>query len=151
MPTCPTPGLGTSLGKGSSCRPSSASRRSSGVSPLPVLCENVISRLRSRVAREPALGVVPLWRGASFGAGLERIGCRVVIEHAISPPAAVSEPLAVLHHEVHVQQGAWYCCFREKLIRFRFPMNLGHLGSVRDRLAVAGNTFLIGIDHHRIT
>src|SRR6516165_6132848 len=74
-------------------------------SPFPVLCENVVSRLRPRVACEPALGVVPLRRRSSRGAGLERIGGGVVIEHGISPPAAVREPLAVLYHEVHVQQG----------------------------------------------
>ena len=34
-------------------------------SPVPVISENVISRLHSRVAREPALGVVPLRRRAS--------------------------------------------------------------------------------------
>ena len=33
-------------------------------SPVPVISENVISRLRSRVAREPALGVVSLRRRA---------------------------------------------------------------------------------------
>jgi hypothetical protein len=34
-------------------------------SPLSVLRKYVISRLRSRVAREPALGVVPLRRRAA--------------------------------------------------------------------------------------
>src|SRR6478736_2752779 len=75
-------------------------------SPLPVIRENVISRLRSRMAREPALGVVPLRRRASCGAGLERIGRGVVVEHGPSPSAAVREPLAVLLHEIYVQQAA---------------------------------------------
>src|SRR5205823_14996350 len=39
-------------------------------SPLPVVRENVISCLHDRVAREPALGVVPLRRLVSQGAGL---------------------------------------------------------------------------------
>src|SRR5438034_1723909 len=39
-------------------------------SPLPVVRENVISGLHDRVAREPALGVVPLRRLVSQGAGL---------------------------------------------------------------------------------
>src|SRR5262245_36209366 len=69
-------------------------------SPLPVLCKHVVSRLRSRVTREPALGVVPLWRRALHSAGLECIGGVVVIKHAISPSTAVCKPLAVLHHEV---------------------------------------------------
>src|SRR5262252_6261090 len=92
-------------------------------SPLPVLCENVVSRLRPRVACEPALGVVPLRRSPSCGAGLERIGGGVVIEHGISPPAAVREPLAVLYHEVHVQQGARTRGIREELVLFRSPVD----------------------------
>src|SRR5229473_1539337 len=78
-------------------------------SSMPVIRENVISCLHHRVAREPALGVVPLWRLASQGAGRERIGCSVIVEHGPSPPAAVREPLAVLHHEVHVMLGTWHC------------------------------------------
>src|ERR1700676_2786716 len=55
-------------------------------SPMPVIRENVISCLHPRVAREPALGVVPLRRLASQGAGRERIGCSVIVEHGISHP-----------------------------------------------------------------
>ena len=69
-------------------------------SPVPVIRENVISCLRHRVAREPALGVVPLRRLVSQGAGSERIRCSVIEEDGPSPPAAVREPLAVLYHEV---------------------------------------------------
>src|ERR1700674_1077278 len=76
-------------------------------SPVPVIRENVISCLRHRVAREPALGVVPLRRLVSQGAGRDRIGCRDIEEHGASPPAAVHEPLAVLDHEVDVMLGAW--------------------------------------------
>ena len=39
-------------------------------------------------------------------AGPERIGRGVILERAISPSAAVREPLAVLHHEINVMQGA---------------------------------------------
>src|SRR5271155_874460 len=74
-------------------------------SPMPVIGENVISRLHYRVAREPALGVVPLRRFARQGAGRERIGRSVIVEPGVSPPAAVGEPLAALHHEVHVMLG----------------------------------------------
>jgi len=53
---------------------------------MPVIRENVISRLHHRVAREPALGVVPLRRLASQGAGRERIGRSVIVEHGVSHP-----------------------------------------------------------------
>src|SRR5258707_11063538 len=71
-------------------------------SPFSVLRENVIFCLHDRVAREPALGVVRLRRLVGLGAGRERTGRGVIIEHGPSPSAAVREPLAVLHHEVHV-------------------------------------------------
>ena len=45
------------------------------------------------MAREPALRVVPLRRRASCRAGRERVGRGVVIEHGVSPSAAVREPL----------------------------------------------------------
>jgi len=77
-------------------------------SPVPVIRKHVISCLHDRVAREAALGVVPLRRLVSQGAGPERIGCSVILEHGPSPSAAVSKPLAVLHHEVDVMLGAWH-------------------------------------------
>ena len=70
-----------------------------------IVRKNVVSRLDGSVARESALGVVPLRRLARRGAGLECVGCRVVFEHGVSPPAAIPEPLAVLHHEVDVMLG----------------------------------------------
>src|SRR5882724_3158456 len=66
-------------------------------SPLPVVSENIISRLHDRVAREPALGVVALRRLVSQGGGRERIGRGVILERGPSPSAAVREPLAILH------------------------------------------------------
>ena len=86
-------------------------------SPLLVVRKNVISRLRFRVTREPALGVVPLRRGASHRAGLECIGRGIVIEYGISPSAAVPEPLAILHHEVYVQQLTVHRRLREERVR----------------------------------
>ena len=118
---------------------------------MPVIRENVISRLHHRVAREPALGVVPLRRLASQGAGRERIGCSVIVEHGVSPPAAVREPLAVLHHEVHIMLGTWHRRRRERLHLFRVSMDLRQLGAVGERLAVAGNAGQVGLDHHRIS
>jgi hypothetical protein len=71
-------------------------------SPLPAVCENVVFRLHSGVAREPALGIVSL-RGLVFqGGGRERICGRVVLEGTVTPSAAVREPLTVLYHEIDV-------------------------------------------------
>src|SRR5262245_6147045 len=56
--------------------------------PLLIRREHVVLRLHSRVARDSALGALPV-------AG-EGVGCRVVVEHAVSPPAAARESLAVL-------------------------------------------------------
>src|SRR5580698_3963969 len=54
-------------------------------SPMLVIREDVISVLHDGVARGPALGIVRLRRLASHGAGLEGIGCSVVVEHGVSP------------------------------------------------------------------
>src|SRR5208283_3933208 len=77
-------------------------------SPVPVVRENVISRLHDRVAREAALGVVSLRRLAGQSAWRERIGCTVIVEDGVTPPTTVREPLAVLHHEVDVMLGTWH-------------------------------------------
>src|SRR5262249_5858700 len=128
----------------------SAKRKKLAQLPLPVLRKDEVSRLRSRVAREPALGVVSLWRRAGGGAWREGIRRRVSLEPGVSPSAAIREPLAVLLHEVHVQQIARSCRVRKKRVLLRLPVDLGHLGSVWNRLAVAGNTGVVGIDHRRI-
>src|SRR5437660_168633 len=77
-------------------RATSADRQSL-YSPFPVLRENVILCLHDRVTRKPTLGVVRLRRLVGLGAGRERTGRGVIIEHGPSPSAAVREPLAVLH------------------------------------------------------
>jgi hypothetical protein len=61
-------------------------------SALPVIRENVISCLRCRVAREPALAVVRLRRLVSHGAEREHIGRGVILEHG-PPPSALSANL----------------------------------------------------------
>src|SRR6266481_6875603 len=120
-------------------------------SPLSVLRENVVAVLHHRVAREPALRVVFLRRIVRDSGGLKRIGRRVIAERAPSPSAAVREPLAVLHHEINVMLGTWHRWLTGvRLLFFRVPMNFRHLGAVRERLAVAGHAFLIGVDHWRI-
>src|SRR5262249_16914748 len=120
-------------------------------SPLSVIRENVISFLHYSVAREPALGVVRLRRLISLGARPESIGRGAINEHGPSPPAAISEPLAVLHHEIHIMLGARHRRIREVLVLFRVPMDLRHFRTVGERLAVAGNTSLVGVDHHGIS
>src|SRR5258706_11134502 len=75
-------------------------------STLPVIAENVISILHYGVAREATLGVVPLRRFTRQRARRERIRLGVIVEHRISPSAAVPEPLAVFHHEVDLMYRA---------------------------------------------
>ena len=58
---------------------------------MPVLGENVVSGHHPGVARESALGVVPLRRLASHGAGREGVGRGVIVEHGVAPSAAVGE------------------------------------------------------------
>src|SRR6266481_1611246 len=120
-------------------------------SPLSVLRENVVKVLHHRVAREPALRVVFLRRIVRYSGGLKRIGRRVIVERTPSPSAAVREHLAVLHHEINVMLGTWHRWLTGvRLLFFRVPMNLRHLGAVREKLAIAGHAFLIGVDHYRI-
>src|SRR5260370_5319464 len=96
-------------------------------SPLGVLRENVVLLLHYRVAREPALGVVPLRRLVRRCAEPERIGRGVILKLAISPSAAVREPLVILHHEVNVMQSAGHQRLTGgRLVLFRVPMDLRH-------------------------
>src|SRR5437870_4799420 len=115
----------------------------------PVIREDVVSRLHDRVARESTLGVVPLWWRVGRGSGREPPG-RLILEHGPPPPAAVREPLAVLHQEVDVMQRARHRRCGECLQLFRVPMDLGHSGAVGERLAVARNAGPVGGDHHGI-
>src|SRR5213594_3402490 len=121
--------------------------RAASRSATPVMREDVVSRLHDRVARESTLGVVPLrWR-VGRGSGREPPGRGLILEHGPSPPAAVGEPLAVLHHEVDVMQRARHRRGGERLHLFRVPMDLRHLGAVGERLAVPGNAGPVGLDH----
>src|SRR5256885_7456312 len=69
-------------------------------SALPVVREDVISGLHDRVAREPALGVVPLRRLVSRRGGRKRIRRGVILERAPSPTAAVPETPSIPYHEI---------------------------------------------------
>src|SRR5262249_36941299 len=103
------------------------------------------------MAREPAFGVVTLRRLVSQGCGRERAGRGVIVERTPSPSTAVREPLAVLHHEINVMLGTWHRWLsRVRLLFFRVPMDLRHLGAIWERLAIAGHPLLIGIDHYGV-
>src|SRR5437870_3642153 len=115
----------------------------------PVIREDVVSRLHDRVARESTLGVVPLWWRVGRGSGREPPG-RLILEHGPPPPAAIREPLVVLHHKVDVMQRARHCRCGERLQLFRVPVDLRNSGAVGERLAVARNAGPVGGDHHGI-
>src|SRR5207247_320567 len=119
-------------------------------SATPVIREDVVSRLHDRVAPQSTLGVVRLrWR-VGRGSRREPPGRGIIFERGPSPPAAVREPLAVLHHEVDVMQRARHRRCGECLQLFGVPMDLRHSGAVGERLAVAGNAGPVGGDHHGI-
>src|SRR5262249_39346048 len=66
-----------------------------------------------------------------------------------SSSPAIREPLVVLHHEINVMLGTWHRWLsRVCLLFFWVPMDLRHLGTIWERLAVTGHAFLIGIDHY---
>src|SRR5262245_59363820 len=87
---------------------------------------------------------------AALGArleGFEAVRRGVVVELCVSPIAAVREPLAVPHHEIEVMQAVRYERRSGSLgALLRVPMNLRHLGTVGEWLAVAGNASLVGGD-----
>src|SRR6476661_5994214 len=96
-------------------------------SPVPVLRKNVIAVLHQRVAREPALRVVSLRRIGRLSGGTKRVGCRVILECAPPPSAAVREPLAVLDHEICVMLGTWHGWLTGiRILSFRDPMDFRH-------------------------
>src|SRR5213596_1225898 len=124
--------------------------RAASRSATPVIREDVVSRLHDRVARESTLGVVPLrWR-VGRGSGGEPPGRGLILEHGPSPPAAVREPLAVLHHKVDVMQCARHRRCGERLQLFRVPVDLRHSGAVGERFAVARHAGPVGVHHHGI-
>src|SRR6266550_5469327 len=119
-------------------------------SATPVIREDVVSRLHDRVARESTLRIVPLRRRVGRGSGREPPGRGIILERGPSPPTAIREPLAVLHHKVDVMQRARHRRCGEGLQLFRVPVDLRHSGAVGERLAVARNAGPVGVDHHGI-
>src|SRR4029077_93909 len=101
-----------------------------------------------RVAGEAAFGVVLLRRRAIFIAGPKSLGRGVIIELGVSPSAAVRELLAVLHHEVDVMQRARHDRLTGLvLILLRGPMDLRESRAIGERLAIARDARLVGLDH----
>src|SRR5829696_4568039 len=119
-------------------------------SSLCVVGKDVVPVLYNRVAGESALGVVALRRVGCCGGGREFSGYGVILECAPSPSATIRETLAVLHHEIHVVLPARNSGGGEGRHLGGEPVDLRHLGAIRERLAVAGSTRLVGLDHHRI-
>src|SRR3977135_2586140 len=114
-----------------------------GALPLRVRCKHVVFFRHDRMAREPAIGAASI--------GLERIGRGVIVKLGVSPVAAFWKSLAIPDHEIDVMQGVWYRRRSGGLgTLFCFPMDLRHLRAVRERLAVAGNAGLVGVDHHGV-
>src|SRR5262249_44142548 len=113
------------------CRRSAEIERSA----LRILRKDVVVRLRDRVARSAALGIVPLRRHVSGGGGRELVRRGVVLERAVTPTVAVGEALAVLHHEVDVVQLVEHeRLTRRALVLLRLPMDLRHLRAIGERL-----------------
>src|ERR1700761_6040940 len=102
-------------------------RRSSGpsrCSPLAVLGEDVIVVLHDGVAGKAALCVMFLRRFVGFVGRPECCGRGIVLERAVSPSAAVGEPLAVLHHEIDIVLGVRHRRLAGvSLLLFRAPVN----------------------------
>ena len=112
-------------------------------SPRPVGCENVVPLPRGRMARESALGIVPLRWLVGQCAGSEGTGCSVILEHAPSPPTTVREPLAIFQHEINVMLGALHGWLTgSRIIRFRVPMNLHHSDAIGKGLPLPGKSAL---------
>src|SRR5262245_60058974 len=95
------------------------------------------------MTRYPALGVVRLRRRIFFGRRAKGVGRGVVVECGLTPAAAVRvrESLGVLDDEVDVRLGTRH--FRRRIGSIRalcgLIMDLGDLGAVGERLAVAGD------------
>src|SRR6202012_2275895 len=117
----------------------------------PIRRENVVFCLHCRVAREPALGVVPLRRLVGQVAEPELTGRWINLEDSIAPSTTIRKPLTILQHEINVMLSArhrrrtWFTG-----IHLRVPMDLRHLGAIRKWLAVTGNPRLIRVDHYRV-
>src|SRR5579871_1651228 len=117
------------------------------ISPLPfaVGCEDVILGGHSGMARETAV------HDASR-IGLERVRCRLIVKRRVGPSLRIRVFLGVLLDEENVLQDVGYS-HRERSFRifFRFPFDLCNLGTIGERLAVAGDTGTVGIDHRWIS
>jgi hypothetical protein len=128
---------------------------SSGGPSLRVCGENVIRRRCKRVAGSATLRVVPLRRLVCQGCRPEPAGHRVVHEHGVSPSVRVRKSLGVLLDELDLSQFAGHSVRRARGKRgigqlIRFPNDLGNLGAIGERLAMARGAFFVGLDHDGI-
>src|ERR1700722_17042422 len=107
------------------------------------------------MASGPTLGVVPLRRLVSQSGRPERIGCGIAVEHAISPPVRVRESLTILLDELDPKQftghRVWSACGKRRIdYLLRSPLNLRDLGAFWEGFPIAGNAFLISVNHYGI-
>src|ERR1700691_5428171 len=107
------------------------------------------------MACSPALGVVPLRRLVSQSGRPARIGCGIAVEHGISPSVRVRESLTILLDELDPKQitrhRVW-SAYRKRGIGYllRSPLNLRYLGALWEGFPIAGNAFLVSVNHYGI-
>src|SRR5687767_3450140 len=99
------------------------------------------------MACEATFGIIPLRWHVFQRARRERIGRSVILEHGITPSAAVSEFTTVFHHEVHVMLCARHHRSRKVFTLHRVPVYFRHSGAVWEWLAVVRNASPVSIDH----
>ena len=113
-------------------------------SALLVRMEDVILRGHFDVARVAAVG-------DAGGVGAVGIRGRVVVDQRIAPAAAPGKALAVLLDHEGLREHVGHVDDERRLgALLELPLQLGDLGAFRERLAVAGNARLVGLDHDGI-
>src|SRR6266403_3754511 len=89
--------------------------------------------------------------GGALSIGRELVRCGFVVEHRVSPSAALRKSLAVLFDDESLGEDVWHI-HDERGLRalLRLPLELYDHGAIRERLAVARNAGLVRLDHGRI-
>src|SRR5262245_66521754 len=110
-------------------------------SPLAIRREDVILLRHSRMAEEPTIDDTGL-------VGREAVRRDIIVERGIGPTLRVRVFLLVLFNEEDVLKVVRDPHKEGRLIALlRFPLDLRNLGAVRERLAVAREAGLVGVDH----
>src|SRR5262249_23021507 len=115
-------------------------------SPFWIRGPNVILRRYLGMAREPAFGTAR----AKFGT-LKRVSRWIIIPARICTSVRVGESLGIFFDECNRLQGLRHVYEIGRFsILFEGPLDLGNLGAVREKPAVAGNPVPISVDHRFI-